>query len=83
MAVERDGDRTNTLLASPPDDRLQDRSMTQVDAVEESDRCDGWFLGEWERPDPADHVHGRRAYTPCAPVPARGNLGRIRPVEDA
>lgn len=57
--------------------------MTQVDAVEESDRCDGWFVDEWERPDPADHVHGRRAYTPCAPVPPRGNLGRVRPVEGA
>ena len=57
--------------------RPQDRLMTQVDTVEESDRCDGWFLDEWERPDPADHVHGRRAYTPCAPVPPRGTLGKL------
>ena len=48
--------------------------MTEMDAVEEPDRCDGWFLGERQRPDPADDLHGRRAYPPCASVPARGNL---------
>src|SRR2546427_6850644 len=43
----------------PPDHRSQHRLMTQMDAIEESDRCDGWLLGERERPDPAHDVHGR------------------------
>jgi len=46
VTVERDRDRTDAPLAGPSNDRPQDRLMTQVDAVEESDRCDGWFLGE-------------------------------------
>jgi len=57
--------------------------MTQMDAIEESDRCDGWLLGERERPDPAHDVHGRRAYPPCAPLPAHDNLGPMCPGEDA
>ena len=82
MPVERDRDRPDALLVGPLDHRSQHRLMTQMDAIEESDRCDGWLLGERERPDPAHDFHGRRAYPPCASLLAHGNLGPIDQGED-